>query len=36
IEASKILSAEEKQQIYEGNTRRVFSRLDARLKNAGK
>ena len=35
IEASTILSSADKQQIYEGNTRRVFSRLDARLKAAG-
>jgi 4-oxalmesaconate hydratase len=32
IEASRILSREEKQEIYEGNARRVFPRLDARLK----
>ena len=32
IEASKILSPGEKQQIYEGNARRVFPRLDALLK----
>ncbi len=36
IEASKILSAEDKYQVYEGNTRRVFSRLDAALKAKGK
>jgi 4-oxalmesaconate hydratase len=36
IEASQILSAQDKHQIYEANTRRVFSRLDARLKAAGK
>jgi 4-oxalmesaconate hydratase len=35
IEASKILSADDKHQIYEANTRRVFSRLDARLKAKG-
>ncbi len=35
IEASTILSAEDKHQIYEANTRRVFSRLDARLKAKG-
>ena len=32
IEASKILSAADRQQIYEGNARRVFPRLDAALK----
>jgi len=32
IEASKILSAADRHQIYEGNVRRVFSRLDTRLK----
>jgi len=36
IEASKILSTEDKHQIYEGNVRRVFSRLDALLKKKGK
>ena len=35
IEASKILSADDKYQIYEGNVRRVFPRLDARLKSKG-
>jgi len=35
IEASTILSAEDKHQIYEANTRRVFARLDARLKAKG-
>jgi 4-oxalmesaconate hydratase len=35
IEASKILSAEEKHQIYEANSRRVFPRLDAQLKAKG-
>ena len=35
IEASKILSAEDKHQVYEGNVRRVFSRLDTRLKAKG-
>ncbi len=29
IEASKILSNEDRHQIYEGNARRVFPRLDA-------
>jgi 4-oxalmesaconate hydratase len=32
IEASKILSDADRQQIYEGNARRVFPRLDALLK----
>jgi 4-oxalmesaconate hydratase len=36
IEASKILSNEDRYQIYEGNTRRVFPRLDAALKLKGK
>ncbi|MDB5941287.1 MAG: 4-oxalomesaconate hydratase, partial [Ramlibacter sp.] len=36
IEASKILSAEDKHAIYEGNTRRVFPRLDQQLKQKGK
>ena len=36
IEANTKLSAEEKFQVYEGNTRRVFSRLDAALKAKGK
>jgi 4-oxalmesaconate hydratase len=36
IEASTILSAEAKQSVYEGNARRVFSRLDAALKAKGK
>jgi 4-oxalmesaconate hydratase len=31
IESSKILSNEDRFQIYEGNARRVFSRLDAQL-----
>jgi 4-oxalmesaconate hydratase len=31
IEASSRLSAQDKHLIYEGNARRVFSRLDARL-----
>jgi len=35
IEASRILSAEDRQQIYEGNARRVFPRLDALLKSKG-
>jgi 4-oxalmesaconate hydratase len=36
IEANTMLSAEEKYQVYEGNTRRVFSRLDAALKAKGR
>ncbi len=36
IEANTKLSKEEKYQVYEGNTRRVFSRLDAALKAKGK
>jgi 4-oxalmesaconate hydratase len=36
IEASKILSAADRQQIYEGNARRVFPRLDATLKQQGR
>jgi 4-oxalmesaconate hydratase len=32
IEASKILSDADRQQIYEGNARRVFPRLDTILK----
>jgi len=35
IEASKILSQEDKHQIYEANSRRVFPRLDALLKAKG-
>ena len=35
IEASKILSADDKHQIYEGNVRRVFPRLDTLLKTKG-
>jgi len=31
IDASKILSDTDRQQIYESNARRVFPRLDARL-----
>jgi len=36
IDASKILSAEDKQAIFEGNTRRVFPRLDKLLKQRGR
>jgi len=35
IEASTQLSAAQKQQIYEGNARRVYPRLDAALKQKG-
>jgi 4-oxalmesaconate hydratase len=35
IEASKILSNEDRFQIYEGNARRVFPRLDAQLTAKG-
>ena len=36
IEASKLLSSNDRFQIYEGNARRVFPRLDAALKAKGK
>ena len=36
IEGSKILSADDRYQIYEGNARRVFLRLDTALKQKGK
>jgi 4-oxalmesaconate hydratase len=36
IEASTILSAQDKNQIYEGNVRRVFPRLDQLLSSKGK
>ena len=36
IEASKILSDADRCQIYEGNARRVFPRLDATLKQQGR
>ena len=36
IEASTQLTADEKQQVYEGNARRVFTRLDAALKRQGR
>jgi 4-oxalmesaconate hydratase len=36
IEASTQLSAAQKQQVYEGNARRVFARLDAALKQRGR
>ena len=35
IEASTRLTPAQKQQVYEGNARRVFGRLDARLKAKG-
>ena len=36
IEASKILSSDDRFQIYEGNARRVYPRLDAALKARGR
>ena len=36
IEASTLLTPAEKQQVYEGNARRVFTRLDAALKRQGR
>jgi 4-oxalmesaconate hydratase len=36
IEASKILSADDKRQIFEANVRRVFPRLNARLQAQGR
>ena len=36
IEASMILSAEDRRKVYEGNARRVYPRLDAVLKKKGK
>jgi 4-oxalmesaconate hydratase len=36
IESSKILSDADRFQIYEGNVRRVFPRLDALLQTKGK
>ena len=36
IEACRMLSAEDRRQIYEGNARRVFGRLDARLRREGR
>jgi 4-oxalmesaconate hydratase len=35
IANSKLLSEADRHQIFEANTRRVFSRLDARLKKKG-
>jgi 4-oxalmesaconate hydratase len=36
IEASATLTPAEKHQVYEGNARRVYPRLDAALRNRGK
>ena len=36
IEATSHLSAAERHQVYEGNARRVFPRLDAALKARGR
>jgi 4-oxalmesaconate hydratase len=36
IEASPRLTEQDRRQIYEGNARRVFSRLDTRLKAEGR
>ena len=36
VEATRNLSAEDRHKIYEGNARRVYPRLDAALKTAGK
>jgi 4-oxalmesaconate hydratase len=36
IEASTLLSPEQKQQIYEGNARRVYPRLDQALRARGR
>ena len=36
IEASTLLSAEEKKKVYEGNARRVFPRLDRALAAKGR
>ncbi|HRC39238.1 MAG TPA: amidohydrolase family protein, partial [Rubrivivax sp.] len=35
IEGSKVLSAEDRFKVYEGNARRVYPRLDAALKAKG-
>jgi 4-oxalmesaconate hydratase len=35
IEQCALLDAQARHQIYEGNARRVFSRLDARLRQKG-
>jgi len=36
IEATLNLNADERHQVYEGNARRVFSRLDVKLKSQGR
>jgi len=36
IEGTLNLNAEERHQVYEGNARRVFSRLDTKLKSQGR
>jgi 4-oxalmesaconate hydratase len=36
IEATLNLNADERHQVYEGNARRVFSRLDTKLKSQGR
>jgi 4-oxalmesaconate hydratase len=36
IDGARTLSADDRNAIYEGNARRVFSRLDAQLKAKGK
>ena len=36
VQATANLSDEQRYQVYEGNARRVFPRLDARLKAQGK
>jgi 4-oxalmesaconate hydratase len=36
IESTLNLNADERHQVYEGNARRVFSRLDAKLKSQGR
>jgi len=36
IEGAAVLSADDRHQIYEGNARRVYPRLDAALKAKGK
>ena len=36
IEATPYLSEEDRRQVYEGNARRVFPRLDAVLRNQGR
>jgi 4-oxalmesaconate hydratase len=36
IESTLNLNADERHQVYEGNARRVFSRLDTKLKSQGR